>query len=199
MNSNYDNKSYNKIFSCIKEVSNECNLEMTDYNNIKEASEGYDNSKNHIMEFKAMTPCYLTRLSDKAIVPKLGSKYAAAYDVCACIDDDITILPGECRLIDTGWSIQPPEGFCVYLMPRSGLATKRGLRLANSIGLCDWDYRGEYKVALYNDSKEPQTIHNGDRIAQMMFVPYYQVEFKEVDNLSTTVRGADGFGSTGIK
>lgn len=65
--------------------------------------------------------------------------------------------------------------------------------------LCDWDYRGEYKVALYNDSKEPQTIHNGDRIAQMMFVPYFQVEFEEVDDLSKTDRGTDGFGSTGIK
>lgn len=150
------------------------------------------------VNIKPTTSCYLTRLSDKAVIPKLGSDNAAAYDLYACLDEDVIIGPQECEVIGTGWSIQPPNGFCAYIMARSGLATKQGLRPANCVGLCDWDYRGEYKVALYNDSKGFRTIHNGDRIAQLMFVPYFQVEFEETDRLSETERGDGGFGHTGI-
>lgn len=134
-----------------------------------------------------------------AVIPTLGSADAAGYDLYAAIDSDIIIMPGTNEKIDTGLSITPPEGYACWLLPRSGMATKRGLRLANTPGLCDFDYTGGYIVALYNDSDIEQVIHPGDRIAQLVFLPYIHVDFKEVEELNTTNRGDGGFGSTGIK
>lgn len=144
----------------------------------------------------------LKRLSEEAIIPKKGSEYAAGYDLYACIPEhDIEIPAGECRLIGTGWAITPPKNMCAFIMARSGLATKQGLRPANCVGLCDYDYTGEYKVALYNDSKETRFVETGDRIAQLVFMPFYYFngDLEIVDELEVTERGDGGFGHTGTK
>lgn len=138
-------------------------------------------------------------LREGATIPTTGSDQSAGYDLYACISDMVEIKPGQCEKIGTGVAITPPAGMAGWILPRSGIATKRGLRPANTPGLCDYDYTGEYIVALYNDSDENQIIHPGDRIAQLVFMPYVQVDFEQVDELDATERGAGGFGSTGIK
>lgn len=139
------------------------------------------------------------RLRDGAQPPSRGSDFAAGYDLYACIDNsnEVTLWPGRTVKIGTGLSIQPPPGYFGAIFARSGLATKQGLRPSNCVGVCDEDYTGEYIVPLYNDSDHYHTVHNGDRIAQLVFLPYLNVEFNEVESLDETVRGADGFGSTG--
>ena len=150
------------------------------------------------------------RLSETAILPTYGSKKAAGMDLYAdigytsaryvdglrVVPDYITVRPHETVKIGTGWAIQPPEGYAGYIFARSGLATKQGLRPANCVGLCDEDYRGEYIVALHNDTDDDQIIHHGDRIAQLVFMPYEQAELIEVEKLDSTERGCGGFGST---
>ena len=135
------------------------------------------------------------KLRDNARIPTQGSDKAAGFDLYA--SDGTYIMPGQTKLIPTGLAIQPPEGFCAKIYARSGLASKRGLRPANCVGICDEDYTGEYMVALHNDSNEMQIIEDGERIAQLTFEPYYSVDFVEVDSLDETKRGAGGFGSTG--
>lgn len=139
------------------------------------------------------------RLRDGAQPPSRGSDFAAGYDLYACMDNsnEVTLWPGKTVKIGTGLSIQPPPGYFGAIFARSGLATKQGLRPSNCVGVCDEDYTGEYIVPLYNDSDHYHTIHNGDRIAQLVFLPYLNIEFNEVESLDETVRGADGFGSTG--
>ena len=141
---------------------------------------------------------YVKLLKDNAILPKQGSSMAAGYDLYAAIEEDIDIQPGTAAKIGTGLAITPPQGYFGAIFARSGLALKNGLRPANCIGACDWDYTGEYIVPLYNDSQEIQTIHCGDRIAQLIFLPYIQVNFIITDDLKATDRGDGGFGSTGI-
>lgn len=135
------------------------------------------------------------KLRDNARIPTQGSDKAAGFDLYA--SDGTYIMPGQTKLIPTGLAIQPPEGFCAKIYARSGLASKRGLRPANCVGICDEDYIGEYMVALHNDSNEMQIIEDGERIAQLTFEPYYSVDFVEVDSLDETKRGTGGFGSTG--
>jgi dUTP pyrophosphatase len=135
------------------------------------------------------------KLRNTAQIPTKGSSQAAGYDLYAC--EGTYIMPGQTRLIPTGLSIQPPEGYCAKIYARSGLASKKGLRPANCVGICDEDYTGEYMVALHNDSDQMQVIEDGERIAQLMFERYYSVEFEEVEQLKTTERGSGGFGSTG--
>ena len=139
----------------------------------------------------------IKKLRPNAILPTLGTEGAAAYDMYACIDEPVTIEPGDVAMIGTGVAIQPNDGMCALLLARSGLATKRGLRPANCLGLLDIDYRGEYICAMRNDSKVPQTIFPNDRIAQLMFVHYYTDTWEVVDELDSTKRGQGGFGSTG--
>lgn len=162
----------------------------------------------------------IKRLSETATLPTYGSKKAAAMDLYAnCpltlqtfekiydytiyngqIDWNIkglTIQPHETVKIGTGFAIQPPEGYCALILARSGLATKQGLAPANKVGLCDEDYTGEYIVSLHNHSDIPQVVYRGDRIAQLMFVPYEQANLIEVSELEETERGSGGFGSTG--
>ena len=141
---------------------------------------------------------YVKLLKDNAILPKQGSAMAAGYDLYAAIEEDIDIQPGTAAKIGTGLAITPPQGYFGAIFARSGLALKNGLRPANCIGACDWDYTGEYIVPLYNDSQEIQTIHCGDRIAQLIFLPYIQTNFIITDELKATDRGDGGFGSTGI-
>lgn len=100
--------------------------------------------------------------------------------------------------IGTGIAVEIPNGYFGAVFARSGLATKEGLRPANAVGVCDSDYRGEYIVALHNDSDTPRTVTPGERIAQLVIMPYLQVDFEEVNELSDTVRGEGGFGSTGV-
>lgn len=138
------------------------------------------------------------KLKDGAQVPSHGSEYAAGYDLYACLNESVTINPHCAVKIGTGLAIQPPPGHFGAVFARSGLATKQGLRPANAVGVCDVDYTGEYIVALHNDSEEARIVNPGDRIAQLVFIPYIAVDFTEVDTLDETDRGADGFGSTGV-
>ena len=136
-------------------------------------------------------------LTDTATIPTRGSEYAAGYDLYADIPSDLLIFENECILIDTGISVEIPEGYFGALFARSGLATKKGLRPANCVGVIDSDYRGEVKVALFNDSATSRTIKPQERIAQLVILPYAKVELEVVDELTDTVRGEGGFGSTG--
>lgn len=142
------------------------------------------------------TTVKFAKVHPDAKIPTRGSSYAAGYDLYACVDH-VEIAPGETKMIGTGLAIQPPAGYFGAIFARSGLATKRGLRPSNCVGVCDEDYTGEYIVALYNDSSFIQHVNNGDRIAQLVFLPYLNVEFEEVDSLDVTERGSSGFGSTG--
>ena len=135
-------------------------------------------------------------LSDKAMIPYRGSEEAAGYDLYSI--DSVDINPGECKLISTGIAIQLPSGYFGAIFPRSGTAVKRGLRLANCVGAIDSDYRGEIKVPLYNDSQKVQPVKQGERIAQLIILPYATVSFEVVDELTDTVRGNGGFNSTGV-
>ncbi|MBQ1957141.1 MAG: dUTP diphosphatase [Clostridia bacterium] len=144
----------------------------------------------------------IKKLDPNATLPKYGSEYAAGADLYACIADGekgILIAPGETKLIHTGIAMEIPQGFVGLVYARSGLATKRGLAPSNKVGVIDCDYRGELMVSLYNQSGETQKVEHGERIAQLVITPYITVEFEEVDELSETVRGEGGFGSTGTK
>ena len=137
------------------------------------------------------------KLRPDALLPTAGSQYAAGYDLYACIDGPVVIPPHTTAKIGTGLSIAVPEGWFGAIFARSGLATKQGLRPANCVGVCDSDYRGEYIIAIHNDSDSPRTVSPGDRIAQLVILPYMTAEFEEADALPETVRGDGGFGSTG--
>lgn len=141
----------------------------------------------------------IKKLKENAVMPTYGSEYAAGADLYACIDEDLTINPGETKLVSTGIAMELPLGYAGLVYARSGLASKRGLAPANKVGVVDADYRGEVMVALHNHSNEPQTITTGERIAQYVIAPYLKAVFNEVEELSDTVRGAGGFGSTGQK
>jgi dUTP pyrophosphatase len=137
------------------------------------------------------------KLTDTAKTPTKGSSKAAGYDLYA--DESAVIKPGETRLISTGLSMALPEGTFGAIFARSGLAVKQGLRPANCVGVVDEDYRGTYMVALHNDSQDAAPVEQGDRIAQLVILPYVAANFIEVDELDDTDRGAGGFGSTGVK
>lgn len=139
----------------------------------------------------------IKKLKENAVIPTRGSDYAAGYDLYACIDEEIHIPTGATVKIGTGLSIAIPNGYFGAVFARSGLATKKGLRPANAVGVCDADYRGEYIVALHNDSNEEQIVGIGERIAQLVVIPFLSVDFIEAEVLDETDRGAGGFGSTG--
>lgn len=141
----------------------------------------------------------IKKLNPNAVIPTYGSPYAAGADLYACIDEEIVIEPGQTVLIKTGLAIELEIGYMALIYARSGLASKRGLAPANKVGVVDCDYRGEIMVALHNHSTVAQAVARGERIAQMVIAPYITAEFNEVDELSETVRGAGGFGSTGSK
>ena len=141
----------------------------------------------------------IKKLDERAIIPTYGTEFSAGADIYALLDEPVTINPGETVFIHTGIAIAIPEGLVGLNFARSGMAAKRGLAPANKVGVIDSDYRGEGMVALHNHGKEPQTVEHGDRVAQMVFVPYYTADFVEVDELDATVRGEGGFGSTGTK
>lgn len=139
------------------------------------------------------------KLDKNAKLPTYGTEFAAGADLYALLDAEVKILPGETKFIKTGLAIEIPEGYMGLIFARSGLSCKQGLAPANKVGLIDSDYRGEIMVALHNHSGEPRTVANGDRIAQFVLAPYLFGEFEETKELSESVRGAGGFGSTGRK
>ena len=141
----------------------------------------------------------IKKLQDNARIPTYGTEYAAGADLYACMEDCVTIQPGETTLIHTGIAMEIPEGYAGLIYARSGLAAKKGLAPANKVGVVDADYRGEIMVALHNHSNMPQTLESGERIAQMVITPFLTAAYVEVPELSETVRGEGGFGSTGTK
>ena len=145
------------------------------------------------------TKVEIKKLDERAIIPTYGTEFSAGADIYALLDEPVTIAPGETKLIHTGLAMAIPEGLVGLNFARSGMATKRGLAPANKVGVIDSDYRGELMVALYNQGNVAQTVEHGDRIAQIIFMPYYTADFILCDELDETVRGEGGFGSTGTK
>ncbi len=137
------------------------------------------------------------KLKENAILPQYGSAAAAGADLHACLDDTITIQPGETAFVPTGLAMEIPYGYAGLIYARSGLACKQGLAPANKVGVIDSDYRGEFIVALHNHGKEAKLIAPGDRIAQLVITPVLMPRYAEVEELSDTERAAGGFGSTG--
>lgn len=139
----------------------------------------------------------IKKLTDTAKTPTRGSEHAAGYDLYADVKEDVQIKPHETVKIGTGLAMEVPDGYFGAIFARSGLASKEGLRPANCVGVCDSDYRGEYIVAIHNDSEKTRTITADERIAQLVVMPYLPVTFDEVAELTDTNRGEGGFGSTG--
>lgn len=137
------------------------------------------------------------KLSPNAILPTYGSLEAAGADLYACLEEEITIAPGETAWIGTGLSLEVPKGCAGLVYARSSLGAKRGLAPANKVGVIDSDYRGEVKVVLFNHSAQTQTVAPGERIAQLLITPVVTPPYVEAEDLSATDRGAGGFGSTG--
>ena len=140
----------------------------------------------------------IKKVNPNATMPTRGSEQAAGYDLYACLDaENITIEAHKTVKVPTGLSMAIPEGYFGAIFARSGLAAKQGLRPANCVGVIDSDYRGEFMVMLHNDTDEPKTVENGDRVAQLVVMPFMPIDFEETDSLDETQRGSGGFGSTG--
>ncbi len=136
-------------------------------------------------------------LREGAKLPAYGSSEAAGADLHACLEAPVTIAPGETVFIPTGIALEVPKGCAGLVYARSGMACKRGLAPANKVGVIDSDYRGEVTVVLYNHGTMPQTVENGERIAQFVITPVLQPDYQVVQDLSDTARNTGGFGSTG--
>ena len=141
----------------------------------------------------------IKKLDEKAVIPTYGTEYSAGADLVCILDNPIEIKPHTTTLLSTGLSLEIPVGYCGLIFARSGMAVKRNLAPANKVGVIDADYRGEVKVALHNHSDAPVTVEPFERVAQLAIVPFLKVEYEEVSELSDTVRGVGGFGSTGTK
>ena len=142
----------------------------------------------------------IKKTDENAKIPTYGSEFAAGADLYAVIHNEenrVEILPGETAFIDTGIVMEIPNGYVGLVYARSGLSCKQGLAPANKVGVIDSDYRGNIMVALYNQSNEVRTVSEGDRIEQIIIQPVEQFGFKVTENLSNTVRGNGGFGSSG--
>ena len=136
-------------------------------------------------------------LRQGAKLPTYGTQEAAGADLYACVEEAVTIHPGETKFIPTGIALEVPRGCAGLIYARSGLACKRGLAPANKVGVVDSDYRGEVVVALHNHGKAPQTVENGERVAQFVITPVLTPAYEAVEELSDTARAQGGFGSTG--
>lgn len=147
------------------------------------------------LKFKRLDP----RVGTNWPIPEVGTPGSAGVDLRACLDEPVTLAPGENILIGTGIAIHLEDpGFCAMILPRSGLG-HRGLVLGNLVGLIDSDYQGELKISTWNRGQEPQTIEPGDRIAQMVITPVIQPTLIEVDDFESSSRGEGGFGHTGTR
>ncbi len=138
------------------------------------------------------------KLHPAAKLPTYGSAEAAGADLYACLEESVTIQPGENGWIPTGIAMEVPVGCAGLIYARSGLACKRGLAPANKVGVIDSDYRGQIVVVLHNHGAQPQTVEHGERVAQMVITPVLTPPYQEVEDLSDSERGGGGFGSTGV-
>lgn len=137
----------------------------------------------------------IKKLDERAVIPTYGTEYSAGADLYSI--EAVTVEPHKTVLVHTGLALEIPEGYAGLIFARSGLACKRGLAPANKVGVIDADYRGEIMVALHNHTEAPVSIDAGERVAQLAIMPFLKAEFELADELSDTVRGAGGFGSTG--
>lgn len=144
-----------------------------------------------------MNPVRVKRVLEGAKLPTYGSACAAGADLYACLEEAVTIQPGETVFIPTGIALEVPQGCAGLIYARSSMGAKRGLAPANKVGVIDSDYRGQVMVALHNHSALPQSVEPQERIAQLLITPVYTPGFVETEELSDTQRGAGGFGSTG--
>ena len=144
-----------------------------------------------------MNKIRVKKLHPNAILPTYGSVEAAGADIYACLDQPVTVEPGQTAWIPAGFAMEVPQGCAGLVYARSGLACKKGLAPANKVGVIDSDYRGPVTVVLYNHGSEPQTVAHGDRIAQMVITPVLTPAYEETEELTNTGRGQGGFGSTG--
>lgn len=141
-----------------------------------------------------------SRLGNDIPMPHYGTDGSAGLDLRACLEDSLTLEPGETKLIPTGMAVYIEDtGLAAMILPRSGLGHKHGIVLGNLVGLIDSDYQGELMVSCWNRSDKPFTIEVGERIAQLVIVPVVQAEFDFVEEFAATERGEGGFGSTGTK
>ena len=144
-----------------------------------------------------MEPIRVKKLRSEAPIPTYGSAAAAGADLYACLEKEVTIPAGKTIFIPTGLAMEIPSGCAGLIYARSSMGTKRGLAPANKVGVIDSDYRGEVMVALHNHSQDDQTVQPGERVAQLVITPVFTPGFEETDDLTDTVRGIGGFGSTG--
>ena len=144
-----------------------------------------------------MEPIRVKKLKATAKLPTYGTALAAGADLYACLDAPVTVAPGTAAFIPTGIALEVPVGCAGLIYARSGMACKRGLAPANKVGVVDSDYRGEITVVLYNHGQAPQTVEDGERIAQFVITPVITPVYEEAEVLSDTVRNMGGFGSTG--
>lgn len=144
-----------------------------------------------------MSVIRVKKLNENAILPTYGSAEAAGADLYACLEEPVTVQPGETAWIPTGIALEVPKGCAGLVYARSGLGVKRGLAPANKVGVIDSDYRGQIHLVLLNHGKTEQTIQHGERIAQFLITPVLTPAYEEAEELSDTDRGAGGFGSTG--
>jgi len=143
-------------------------------------------------------PCIqIKKLRKDAVLPRYMTELAAGMDICALVDEEMLVKPGERCLVPTGLAFSIPAGFEIQVRPRSGLAIKHGIALVNSPGTIDADYRGEVRIIMINHGDDEFVIQSGDRIAQLVVAPVCQAVLEEVDELDDTARGAGGFGHTG--
>jgi dUTP pyrophosphatase len=140
----------------------------------------------------------IKKLRPNAKIPQPATAGSAGMDLYACLDECVTLAPGELKIIPTGFAIELPDSGCAaFLYARSGLGVKHGICLSNGVGVIDSDYRGEICVGLCNVSDKPYVIEPFERVAQMVIAPVFVPTVTETDTLSETIRGAGGFGSTG--
>ena len=144
-----------------------------------------------------MASVRVKKLKENAKLPTYGTEFSAGADLYACLESAVTIAPGCSAFIPTGIALEVPVGCAGLIYARSGMACKRGLAPANKVGVVDSDYRGEITVVLYNHGQEPQTVENGERVAQFVITPVLTPSFEEAEELSDTARNVGGFGSTG--
>mgnify|MGYP000815289814 FL=1 len=146
------------------------------------------------LKIKALSP----KIGTEIPLPRFATAGAACMDLCACIDEAVTLAAGERRLVPTGIAIAlPGPEYVALVCSRSGMGTRHGITLSNSVGVIDSDYRGQLTVGLVNHGDVPYTIQPGDRIAQLMVLPILRPTLTVVEELDETERGAGGFGSTG--
>ena len=144
-----------------------------------------------------MNTIRIKKLRENAMLPTYGSQWAAGADLYACLEEPVTIAPHQTVFVPTGIALEVPAGCAGLIYARSSMGAKRGLAPANKVGVVDSDYRGEIMVTLHNHGLVPQTVCGGERIAQLLITPVLTPAYEEAQELSDTVRGTGGFGSTG--